>query len=163
MNYIIIALVSSILLSVSDICSKYALINNVSTVNLIFWSHGVTYIVCLSLLILLCRYLPLKFLVDIQPKSFYEIIKLNKNLKVNIAMIFSGLLAFIALIGIIYAFKITDNIGYTVGLISTTCLFTLIISFFYLKTQIEKKGILGCIFIILGIVLISNCSNNMRV
>ena len=162
MSYIFFGLLGAFLLSIADTLCKYALNNSVSNVNFIFWSHGVTYAVCLVILLLICRYIPLKFLTNTKPISFYDIIKFNNNKKVNMAIILSGVIAFMALISIIYAFKISDNIGYTVALLSTSCLFTLIFSYIYLKSNIELKGIFGCILIIVGVILISNCSNKSR-
>lgn len=162
MNYIFFGLLGAFLLSIADTLCKYALNNSVSNINFIFWSHGVTYFICLAILLLICRYIPVYFLTTNKPISFYDIIKLNKNKNVNLAVILSGTIAFMALISIIYSFKISDNIGYSVALLSTSCLFTLTFSYMFLKSNIELKGILGCILIIVGIILISNCSNKQR-
>jgi uncharacterized membrane protein len=163
MSYIFFSLLGALLLSLSDLFSKYALNNGISNINYIFWSHGITYFVCLILLLLLTYGLSITFLTNnSRMSSLYDIVKLNKNRKVNIATICSGVCGFMALLVIIYSFSISENIGYNSAIISSACLFTLIFSILFLKASIEFKGILGCIFIIVGLILISRCSNSLH-
>jgi drug/metabolite transporter (DMT)-like permease len=165
MNYIFFAFIGAFLLSISDVLSKYALNNNVSNLNFIFWSHGIVYIACIILLLVLCLFIRPQFLLgdmDNKKNDIQEIIKLSNNKKTRIAVFLSGIIAFSALICIIYSFKISDNIGYTSAIISTTCLFTLLFSVLFLGSNIEIKGVIGCLLIIAGIVMISRCSNIKR-
>lgn len=163
MNYIFFSLLGALLLSISDLCSKYALNNGVSNINYIFWSHGITYFVCLIILLLLTYFLSITFLTNnSRMKSLYDIVKLNKNRKVNMATLCSGIFGFVALVSIIYSFTISDNIGYNSAIISSACLFTLIFSTLFLNASIELKGIIGVIFIIVGLILISRCSNSLH-
>ena len=46
MNYIFFSILGALFLSLSDILSKYVLNNEISYVNYIFWSHGITYLLC---------------------------------------------------------------------------------------------------------------------
>ena len=165
MNYIFFALFGAFLLSISDILSKNALDDNVSNINFIFWSHGVVYIFCIIALLLICLFVKPEFLLGENADSVMkisEIISMSKNKKTMLSILFSGLIAFFSLLTIIYSFKISENIGYTTAIVSSTCLFTLIFSVFFLKSKIELKGILGCLLIVIGVVLISNCSNSKR-
>ena len=88
-----------------------------------------------------------------------DILKIKFN-NTRYAILLSGLFGFLALITIIYTFKISKNIGYTVALISTTCLFTLIFSYIFLGNPINMVGIVGIIFIIIGVYLIGTCGNS---
>lgn len=162
MSYIFFALFGAFLLSISDVLSKYALDNNVSNINFIFWSHGIVYIACIILLLVLCLFIRPQFLLGNKKYGIQEIIKLSNNKKTRRAVLLSGIIAFSALISIIYSFKISDNIGYTSAIISTTCLFTLLFSVLFLGSNIEIKGVFGCLLIIAGIFMISSCSNIKR-
>mgnify|MGYP001251600999 CR=1 FL=1 len=163
MNYILLCIIGALLLSISDLCSKYALNNGVSNVNFLFWSHGITYFVCLIILVTVTYYFSLHFLSNNKKNNnIYELIKLNKNNKLNYACIISGIFAFLALIVIIYSFSLSKNIGYNVAIISSTCLFTLLLSILFFKAKIELNGIIGVILILLGIFFISKTSNKMK-
>lgn len=166
MEYLFFAIIGALLLSISDLLSKYALNNNVSNFKFIFWSHGVIYIICIILLLFVFLFVRPIFLVDEMGNKKYgisKLIELPDNKKTIIAIFLSGVIAFSALISIIYSFKISENIGYTTAIISTSCLFTLIFSVFFLGSKIEIKGVLGSLLIVAGIVLISMCSNTKKI
>jgi drug/metabolite transporter (DMT)-like permease len=155
MNYIFFAIISALLLSLSDICTKYSLENNINNINYIFWSHGIIYLLCLLVLIVILYFKPLKILTDTN--------NIMKNIKYpekkGIYVLLAGLFGFLALVTIIYAFKISLNIGYTVAIISSTCVFTLIFSKLFFNHKIEFKGVMGIIAILFGVYLISKCNN----
>lgn len=152
--YIIFALVSAILLSFSDILTKYALNNGRSTFEYIFWSHGVVYLVGILILLFVLRYKKIKSLTN--NDNITEMLKIKFD-KSRIAILLSGAIAFLALITIIYTFSISKNIGYTVAIISTTALFSYIISYFLFNSKIDLKGLVGILLIISGVYLISTC------
>jgi drug/metabolite transporter (DMT)-like permease len=156
--YILFSLLGSLMLSISDILSKYAIDKGASNFEYIFWSHGIIYCVCILGLLLYLSYNPLKLLVN--NHKIKDILKIKFN-NTRYAILLSGLFGFLALITIIYTFKISKNIGYTVALISTTCLFSLILSYIFLGTPINMLGILGIIFILIGVYLIGNCGNSL--
>lgn len=156
--YIFYALLAALFLSISDILSKYATDKGISNFEYIFWSHGVMYCFCIIGLILYLNYNPLKLLLN--NHKIKDIIKIKFN-KPRYSILLSGLFGFLALITIIYTFTISKNIGYTVGLISTTCLFTLIFSYIFLGDPINIMGIIGIIFILIGVYLIGNCGNSI--
>ena len=161
MNYIILCLMGALMFSVSDLFTKYVLNNGMSNINYIFWSRGITYLICLILLVVLTYLFSIKFLANNSKNdNIYELIKLNKRKDLNYACIISGILSLFAIILIIYSFSVSKNIGYNVAIVSSTCLFTLIISSIFLKTKIELQGLMGCILIILGVFLISRTNNN---
>ena len=71
----------------------------------------------------------------------------------------AGLFGFLALLTINYAFSKSNNIGYTVALISTTSLITLIISNIFFNKPLETKGTIGILTILIGVYLIATCNN----
>ena len=152
--YIIFALVSAILLSFSDILTKYALNSGRSTFEYIFWSHGVIYLVGILILLFVLRYRKIKSLTN--NDTINEMLKIKFD-KSRIAILLSGAIAFLALITIIYTFSISKNIGYTVAIISSTALFSYIISYFLFNSKIDLKGLIGILLIISGVYLISTC------
>ena len=163
MNYIILCIIGALLLSISDLFSKYALNNGVSNINYIFWSRGIAYSACLILLVLLTYIFSIKVMANNgKNNNIYELVKLNKKKKLNYFCIISGIFSFLALVLIIYSFSITNNIGYNIAIISSTCLFTLILSSLFFSVKIELTGIIGALLIILGIFLISKTSNEIK-
>tara|TARA_B100001142_G_C14152414_1_gene585080 strand:- start:333 stop:815 length:483 start_codon:yes stop_codon:yes gene_type:complete len=156
--YIFFALLSALLLSFSDILTKYALDKGKSNFEYIFWSHGVIYIACIIILLLYLKFNPLKLLLN--KDKIKDILKIEFN-STRYAIVLSGIFGFLALITIIYTFKISKNIGYTVAVISTTCLFSLILSYFFLDAPINYKGLIGILFILIGVYLIGNCGNTI--
>jgi drug/metabolite transporter (DMT)-like permease len=153
---ILFALLSALFLSISDILSKYSLDNGISNFEYIFWSHGIIYLACIILLLIYLAFNPLKLLLN--KDTIKDILKIKFN-NTRYAILLSGVFGFLALITIIYTFKISKNIGYTVAVISTTCLFSLIFSYIFLGAPINYKGVMGMIFILIGVYLIGNCSN----
>ena len=109
------------------------------------------------MLLLYLKYNPLKLLLN--KDKIKDILKLEFN-STRYAILLSGIFGFLALITIIYTFKISQNIGYTVAIISTTCLFSLILSYFFLGSTINSKGLFGIIFILIGVYLIGTCGNS---
>jgi len=157
--YIFFALLSALLLSFSDILAKYSLDKGTSNFEYIFWSHGIIYLACIIILLIYLKYNPLKLLLN--KDKIKDILKLEFNYT-RYAIILSGIFGFLALITIIYTFKISQNIGYTVAVISTTCLFSLILSYFFLGAPINSKGLFGIVFILIGVYLIGNCGNEIK-
>ena len=155
---ILFAILSALFLSISDILSKYALDNGISNFEYIFWSHGIIYVACIIILLIFLQLNPIKLLLN--KDNIKDILKIKFN-KTRYAILLSGLFGFIALITIIYTFKISKNIGYTVAVISTTCVFSLILSYFFLDSPINTKGVIGMLFILVGVYLIGNCSNSI--
>ena len=157
--YIFFAILSALLLSISDILAKYSLDKGKSNFEYIFWSHGIIYLACIILLLLYLKYNPLKMLLN--KNKIKDVLKLEFN-NTRYAILLSGIFGFLALITIIYTFKISKNIGYTVAVISTTCLFSLILSYFFLGAPINYKGLFGIVFILIGVYLIGNCGNEIK-
>ena len=156
--YIFYSLLGALFLSISDILSKYATDKGVSNFEYIFWSHGIIYVICIIGLLLYLNYNPLKLFIN--NDKITDILKIKFNTK-RYAILLSGLFGFFALITIIYTFQISKNIGYTVGLISTTCFFSLIFSYIFLGAPINMIGILGILFILIGVYLIGKCGNSI--
>ena len=151
MSYIIAALTGAFLLSLSDISSNYALENGLSNLTHTFWSHGVVYLIA----ILVAIYLMSK------KGEILSNIKFPENKKAGCASLMAGLFGFLALLTINYAFSKSNNIGYTVALISTTSLITLIISNIFFNKPLETKGTIGILTILIGVYLISTCNNKL--
>lgn len=152
--YIFLSILSAILLSISDNLTKYALNNGKSSFECIFWSHGVIYLICISALIVILNFRKIKSLTN--NDSLNDIITFKFNKTQGVIML-SGFIAFLALITIVYTFSISKNIGYTVGLISTTALFSYIISYYFFNSKIDLRGFLGLLLILSGVYFISTC------
>ena len=159
MNYIFFSILGALFLSLSDILSKYVLNNEISYVNYIFWSHGITYLLCTVILLFIAY--KFKFLLS-NSTNLKNIVKLHRKNNVNLCIFLSGILGFLALITIIYSFSISKNIGYNVSIISCTCLITLLLSIIFFKAKIESKGIAGCVLIFIGVLLISQCNVSLH-
>ena len=151
MSYIIAALTGAFLLSLSDISSNYALENGLSNLTHTFWSHGVVYLIA----ILVAIYLMSK------KGEILSNIRFPENKKAGWASLMAGLFGFLALITINYAFSRSKNIGYTVALISTTSLITLVLSNILFNKPFETKGTVGIFSILIGVYLISLCKNEI--
>ena len=158
--YIFYSLLASLLLSISDILSKYSSDKGISNFEYIFWSHGIIYFICVICLIFYLSYKPIKFLLG--NHTIKDILKIKFD-KTRYAILLSGIFGFIALCIITYTFQISKNIGYTVALISTTSVFSLILSYIFLGAPINMLGIIGIIFIIIGVSLIGNCGNSIPI
>lgn len=157
MLYIYLALISAICFSTSDICSKYLFNNSISNLQYLFWAHGILYIILSVLTILVCSYLSIGLFTN--NKTYLDVIKFPKLFKNRLVLIFGTVSSFIGLLVLMYSFKISKNIGYTVGLVGTTSLFTLILSSLIFKKSINPFGLLGVILIISGVFFISKCEN----
>ena len=69
MNYLLYSLLGAIFLSISDVASKYALDNKISNLTYVTWSHGVLYVVLLTIFIILCLIL---IIDDASVKMLYQ-------------------------------------------------------------------------------------------
>ena len=132
MNYLLYSLLGALFLSISDIASKYALDNKISNLTYVTWSHGVLYVVLLTIFITLClKYQWKPFIFHSEEsnsrhKTLYDIFKLPNDWKSITSVILGGAFGFLSLIVIIMAFQRSINIGYTVAVISTTSAITAI-------------------------------------
>ena len=126
----------------------------------LFVSYPQNIFICVISLVFYLSYKPFKFLLG--NDTVKNILKIKFD-KTRYAILLSGIFGFLALCIITYTFQISKNIGYTVALISTTCVFSLILSYIFLDAPINMLGILGIIFIIVGISLIGNCGNSIPI
>ena len=171
MNYILYALLGAVFLSISDIASKYAIDNKVSNLTYVAWSHGVLYVIVLTIFIILCwKYQWKNFILhsseessNSDPKTIYDILKLPNDWKSIISVILGGVFGFLALIIIIMAFQRSVNIGYTVAVISTTSAITAILTWLIFKDKLNLFGIIGICLIISGCFLIGKSENDSKV
>lgn len=153
MNYIFAALTGALLLSLSDLCTNYALENGLTNLKHTFWSHGVVYLIA----ILVALY------IMSERGQITSNIRFPENKKAGWASLMAGLFGFLALITINYAFSRSKNIGYTVALISTTSLITLVLSNILFNKPLETKGTVGIFTILIGVYLISLCKNELAI
>ena len=151
MNYIFAALTGALLLSLSDLCTNYALENGLTNLKHTFWSHGVVYLIA----ILVALY------IMSEKGQISSNIRFPENKKAGWASLMAGLFGFLALLTINYAFSRSKNIGYTVALISTTSLITLVLSNIVFNKPLETKGAIGIFAILIGVYLISLCKNEI--
>ena len=95
--------------------------------------------------------------------NFSDMVKLPKDTKTILLTVLAGLASFTAILITYYSFKYSKNVAYTVAIISSTCVFTLLLSKFVFKTEINKLGLFGIAFIILGVYLISLTKNENNI
>ena len=139
---------------------RYATKNGVSNIKYTFWSHGIVYIICiLTLIIVLLKY-PFTNIVG-NSTTLSEFISFPKNKYAGILSLLAGLFAFVALLVITHSFQISKNVGYTVAIISSTCIFTLLLSKLFFNDPINLIGCLGIFCIIVGVYFISRSKNEI--
>ena len=169
MNYLLYSLLGAVFLSISDVASKYALDNKISNLTYVTWSHGVLYVVLLTIFIILClKYQWKPFILhseesNSRDKTLYDIFKLPKDWKSIISVILGGAFGFLSLIVIIMAFQRSVNIGYTVAVISTTSAITAILAWLLFKVKLNWFGMIGIGLIISGCFLIGKSENDSNV
>ena len=151
MNYIFAALTGALLLSLSDLCTNYALENGLTNLKHTFWSHGVVYLIAILVAVYLMS----------DGAGITSNIRFPENKKAGLASLMAGLFGFLALLTINYSFSRSKNIGYTVALISTTSLITLVLSNILFNKPLETKGTVGIFTILIGVYLISLCKNEI--
>jgi drug/metabolite transporter (DMT)-like permease len=160
--YIILAIIASFFFATSDITQKYALDNGVSNIQYIFWSHGIIYFVCISLLVILILFYPIKAFIH-RNGNFHDtgILQLPQLTNTRIAVLVSGLFAFIGLLLLVFAYQRCHNVGYAAAIISCTSIFTIFLSWYFLNQSIDTKALIGCIIIIFGVYLIASTNNSV--
>ncbi len=156
MLYIFLALYAALGFSISDICTKYMLDNGISNLQYLFWAHGILFITLTIILIIIGTNYSLKPLTN--GHSYLDIAKFPRG-KLGWIIVLSTLFSFSALVGLIYAFKISKNIGYTSAIVGTTSLMTFFFSWLFFNSKPQLIGIIGAISILFGVYLISRCDN----
>ena len=156
MLYIFLALLAALGFSVSDICSKYLLNNNISNLQFLFWAHGIGFIILTLLFMIIGTNLSLKFLTN--GDTYKKLLKFPDG-KLGSILILSTLASFFGLVALIYAFKISDNIGYTSAVVGTVTMITFFLSWLVFGKKPELKGLFGAGLILFGVYLISLCNN----
>ena len=150
MNYVLAALAGALFLSISDIRTNYALEHGLTNLRHCFWSHAVVYVIAITGAILLLS----------ERGQIRSNVAFPENTKAGLSSIAAGVFAVLALFVINHAFTHSKNIGYTVTLVSTTGLITLLFSTMLLGKPLQSRGTLGCGFVLLGVWLISGCENS---
>ena len=162
MNYIYLALLAAFFISVTDLCNKSLIDNGVSNFKYTFWTRGVIYSICIVLLIIFVINNPSSDMTN-NDTNISDMIRLPKDSKVIFLTILAGLASFTAILITFFSFKYSKNVGYTVAIISSTCVFTLLMSKLFFNTEINHLGIFGICFVILGVYLISSTNNENNV
>ena len=152
MGYILASLSAALLLSMSDLCANYALDNGSSNLTHTFWSHGVVYLIAIIISIFIMS----------KSGEITSHIKFPENKIAGTASLMAGAFGFLALILINNAFSHSKNIGYTVALISTTSLSTLILSKLLFNKPLNTRGTVGIFTILIGVYLIAGCDNDLN-
>jgi drug/metabolite transporter (DMT)-like permease len=156
MLYIYLALLSALGFSLSDICSKYLLDSGVSNLQYLLWGHGLLYIVITICAIFLASHFSFKALTN--GDKIPNIFRLPKG-KLGVIVILASIFSFVGLVSLIYAFKISDNIGYTSAVVGTVSLITFFFSWILFDKKPEGIGLFGALLILAGVYLISRCKN----
>jgi len=156
MLYIFLALLAAFGFSVSDICSKHLLNHGISNLQFLFWSHGVAYVVLTLIFMFIGRKFTIKFLTN--GDNYNQLLSYPKG---NLAWILAlcSLASFFGLVCLIYAFKISDNIGYTSAVVGTVTMITFFLSWIVFGKKPQFKGLVGAGLILIGVYLISTIKN----
>lgn len=156
MLYIFLALYAALGFSISDISTKYLLDNGVSNLQYLFWAHGILFLALTILLIIVGSKYSLKELTN--GDKYFNLTKFPSG-KLGGLILFSTLFSFSGLLVLIYAFKISKNIGYTASIVGTTSLMTFFFSWLLFNKKPQFIGLLGSVSILFGVYLISKCDN----
>ena len=127
MNYIFFALLAAFFISITDICNKSLINNGISSFKYTFWTRGVIYSICVILLLLFVMMNPYSDMTN-NDTNITDMIRLPKKNNVILITILAGLASFAAIIATYFSFKHSENIAYTVAILSSTCIFTLLLS-----------------------------------
>lgn len=156
MLYIYLALFAALCFSLSDITTKFLLNNGVSNLQYLFWCQGLIYILLtLATLILAVKY-SFKFLTN--GDNAITVLGFPTG-KVGVFMVITTIFSFCGLMALVYAFKISNNIGYTSAIVGTTSLMTFFFSWLIFNKTPELIGLIGALMIVTGVFLISRCNN----
>ena len=153
---IILSLCAALGFSISDICSKYLLENGVSNLQFLLWGHGILFVLLTILFMIIGTKYSLKFLTN--GDGYNKLVQLPKG-NLLLILFLATITSFLGLVLLIYAFKISKNIGYISAVVGTTSLITFILSWVVFGKTPEMIGILGALFILFGVYLISKCDN----
>ena len=145
MLYIYLALFSALTFSLSDITTKYLLDNGVSNLQYLFWGQGMIYILLTILTIIFATIYSYNILTNGEP--LLNVIKYPPG-KLGLVIFVSTIFSFMGLLSLIYAFKISKNIGYTASIVGTTSLMTFFFSWLFFNKKAELKGLIGAVNII---------------
>lgn len=156
MLYIFLALLAAFGFSVSDICSKYLLNQGISNLQFLFWAHGIAFVVLTLVFMLIGRRYTLKFLTN--GDNYKELLSYPKG-KLGWILVLCSLASFFGLVSLIYAFKISDNIGYTSAVVGTVTMITFFLSWIVFGKKPQLKGLIGAVLILFGVYLISTIKN----
>ena len=156
MLYILLSLLAAFCFSVSDISSKYLLNNNISNLRFLFWAHGVGFVILTLLFMTVGINYSLQFLTN--GDDYKTLLQFPKG-KTAWILILSTLASFFGLVALIYAFKISDNIGYTSAVVGTVTMITFFLSWLVFGKVPQIKGLIGAALILFGVYLISLCDN----
>ena len=152
MTYVIAPLCAALCLSISDLCSNYALSNGLTNIRHCFWSHGVVYALALAFGIWFVS----------EKGQLATNISFPENKMVGLSSVLAGCFGFAALVLINYAFKSNskNNIGYVVAVLSTTSVITLLLAVALFDKPVQWRGAFGVCFTLIGVLLISGCGND---
>lgn len=156
MLYIYLSLLAALFFSLSDISTKVLLNNGVSNLQYLFWSQGILYIFITLIALYFATYFSIKFLTN--GDSATKVLSIP-SMKIGFYMVITTLFSFCGILSLVYAFKISDNIGYTSSIVGTTALMTFFFAWLIFGKKPEAIGLLGAILIIAGVFLISRCKN----
>ena len=156
MLYLFLAFYAAFGFSVSDMCTKYMLDNGISNLQYLFWAHGILFL----LLTVIFMGLGIKYSLPslTNGSNLSEMMRFPSG-KLGLIILISTIFSFTGLLVLIYAFKISKNIGYTSAAVGTVSLMTLIFSWIFFNKKPEPVGILGVLSILFGVFLISKTDN----
>ena len=156
MLYIFLALLAAFGFSVSDICSKYLLNHGVSNLQFLFWAHGIAFVVLTLTFMIIGQKFSINFLTN--GDNYSKLLSYPKG-NLSWIIILCSLASFFGLVCLIYAFKISDNIGYTSAVVGTVTMITFFLSWIVFGKKPKLKGLIGAGLILFGVYLISTIKN----
>lgn len=156
MLYIYLSLFAALCFSFTDITTKILLNNGVSNLQYLFWTKGIIF--TLITLLILCFAIYFSFKVLTNGDGFSQILTIP-NMKIGFYMIITTIFSFIGLVALVYAFNISDNVGYTSTIVRTTALMTFFLLWLIYGKKPELIGLQGAVLIIIGVFFIGQCKN----
>lgn len=134
--WIILAIIATFFTSILIIGIKYATTKNIDPAFILLISFSIT---------ALCALLHI----------ITDKINIKFNWKIILILIICGIFSYIGNLLLAKSIKLAPNPGYSLAILSTNIVIITIFSYFIFKSDLDFKSIVGIIFCIIGVVILS--------
>jgi drug/metabolite transporter (DMT)-like permease len=142
LNWLSLSIVVLIILAVQDIMHRYLMKEGFNAIEIVFYGFIPTIITAIIYI-------------------YYKSLQLRQPSITNAGIfLISGILSFISYLLIREAQIISPNIGYVNAIIYSSAIFTIVLTGYLFRDNLEWKGILGALFIIIGIALMTSINTS---